>query len=102
MFHIDDPKVPSIPVLLSFIKLLLELSFDPALLTLKGTMASDNLEVEAWYLGGWAFYLMAKLAHDSADGELEGPGLTGEGRERLLGDMRKSRWLECSAFILWI
>ena len=74
-FHIDGPQVPPIPVRLSFVKLFLELSFDPALLTPKGIMASDDLEVEAWYLEGWAFYPMAELAHDSADGKLEGPGL---------------------------
>ena len=75
----DDPQVPSIPVRLSLAKLLLELSlFDPALLTLKGIMASDNLEAEARYLEGWAFYLMAGLADDSPDGKLEGLGLSWE------------------------
>ena len=79
VFHIDDPRVPSIPVRLSLVKLFLELSlFDPALLTLQGIMASDDQEVEAWYLEGWAFYLMAELAHDSRDGKLEGEGLTWE------------------------
>ena len=79
VFHIDDPQVPSIPVRLSLVKLFLELSlFDPALLTLQGIMASDDQEVEAWYLEGWAFYLMAELAHDSRDGKLEGEGLTWE------------------------
>lgn len=41
-------------------------------------MASDDQEVEAWYLEGWAFYLMAELAHDSPNGMLEGEGLTWE------------------------
>ena len=54
--RIDDPQVPSIPVLLSLVKLFLELSlFNPALLTLQGIMASDDQEVEAWCLEGWAF-----------------------------------------------
>jgi hypothetical protein len=70
-------KVPSIPVRLSLAKLFLELSlFNPALITLQGIMASDDQEVEAWYLEGWAFYLMAELAHDSPNGKLEGEGLT--------------------------
>ena len=74
---VDDPKVPSIPVRLSLVKLFLELSlFNPALLTLQGIMGSDDQEVEAWYLEGWAFYLMAELAHDSPNGKLEGEGLT--------------------------
>ena len=75
----DDPKVPSIPVRLSLVKLFLELSlFNPALITLQGIMASDDQEVEAWYLEGWGFYLMAELAHDSPNGKLEGEGLTWE------------------------
>lgn len=79
MCRVDDPKVPSIPVRLSLVKLFLELSlFNPALLTLQGIMASDDQEVEAWYLEGWAFYLMAELAHESPNGKLEGEGLTWE------------------------
>lgn len=77
--HVDDPQVPSIPVRLSLVKLFLELSlFNPALLTLQGIMASDDQEVEAWYLEGWAFYLMAELARDSPSGKLEGEGLAWE------------------------
>jgi hypothetical protein len=64
---------------LSLVKLFLELSlFNPALLTLQGIMASDDQEVEAWYLEGWAFYLMAELARDSPNKKLEGGGLTWE------------------------
>ena len=75
----DDPQVPSIPVRLSLVKLFLELSlFNPALLTLQGIMGSDDQEVEAWYLEGWAFYLMAEVAQDSPNGKLEGEGLTWE------------------------
>ena len=74
--RIDDPQVPSIPVRLSLVKMFLELSqFNPALLTLQGIMASDDHGVEAWYLEGWAFYLMAKLTHNSPNGKLEGKGL---------------------------
>ena len=76
LYRVDDPQVPPIPVRLSLVKLFLELSlFNPALLTLQGIMASDDQEVEAWYLEGWAFYLMAELAHDSPNGKLEGEGL---------------------------
>lgn len=77
--HTGDPKVPSIPARLSLTKLFLELSlFNPALITLQGIMASDDQEMEAWYLEGWAFYLMAELAYDSPNGKLEGEGLTWE------------------------
>jgi hypothetical protein len=79
IYTADDPKVPSIPVRLSLVKLFLELSlFNPALLTLQGIMASDDQEVEAWYLEGWAFYLMSELARDSPNGKLEGEGLAWE------------------------
>jgi hypothetical protein len=63
---IDDPKVPPIPARLSLVKLFLELSlFTPALLTLQGIMSSDDQQVEAWYLEGWAFYLMAEQAQQN-------------------------------------
>jgi len=66
-------------VRLSLVKMFLELSlFNPALLTLQGIMASDDQEVEGWYLEGWAFYLMAELAHDSPNGKLEGESLAWE------------------------
>jgi len=32
----------------------------PALLRLQGIMASDDQEVKAWYMQGWAFYLMTE------------------------------------------
>jgi len=72
------------PVGLSLIKLFLELSlFDPALLTLQGVMASDNQEVEAWYLEGWAFCLLAELTHESLNWKLEGEGSTWEELRRM-------------------
>ena len=101
--RVDDSKVPSIPVRLSLVKLFLELSlFNPALFTLQGIMASDDQEVEAWYLEGWAFYLMAELAHGSPNGKLEGEGLTWDelakdGRDcletcRNVGEKQRSVW----------
>jgi len=41
-------------------------------------VASGDQEVEAWYLEGWAFCLMAELVHESPNGELEDGGLTWE------------------------
>ena len=38
--------------------------FEPALLVLTGVMASDDQEVEAWYLEGWCFFLMAEKAQE--------------------------------------
>ena len=44
-------------------KLFLELAlYTPALLVLQGVMAADDQEVEAWYLEGWCFFLMAEQA----------------------------------------
>jgi len=68
---LDDPLLPPIPTRLSLVKLFLELSlFTPALLVLHGVMASDDQEVEAWYLEGWCFFLMAEQAKDNG-GELD-------------------------------
>ncbi|KAJ7158752.1 hypothetical protein C8R46DRAFT_1290825 [Mycena filopes] len=56
---LDDPKLPPIPTRLALVKLFLELAlFPPALLVLHGIMASDDQDVEAWYLEGWCFFLM--------------------------------------------
>nr|VWO96198.1 Myo-inositol-2-dehydrogenase [Ganoderma boninense] len=63
---LDDPQLPPIPARLSIVKLFLELSlFTPALLVLQGIMASDDQEVEAWYLEGWCFFLMAEHAKEN-------------------------------------
>ncbi|KAL0573692.1 hypothetical protein V5O48_008263 [Marasmius crinis-equi] len=63
---IDDPKIPPIETRLSLVKLFLELSlFTPALLVLHGVMSSDDEEVEAWYLEGWCYFLMAEQAKEN-------------------------------------
>ncbi|TFK27127.1 TPR-like protein [Coprinopsis marcescibilis] len=62
---IDDPRLPPIPTRLALVKLFLELAlYAPALLVLHGVMASDDQDVEAWYLEGWCFYLMAEKAQE--------------------------------------
>ncbi|EIM90916.1 TPR-like protein [Stereum hirsutum FP-91666 SS1] len=61
----DDPRLPPIPSRLALTKLFLELElFTPALLVLTGIMAADDEEVEAWYLEGWCFFMMAEMAHE--------------------------------------
>ncbi|KAH9481382.1 putative assembly chaperone of rpl4 [Psilocybe cubensis] len=68
---LDDPKLPPIPTRLALVKLFLELSlYTPALLVLHGIMSSDDQDVEAWYLEGWCFYLMAEQAQENG-GKLE-------------------------------
>ncbi|TBU48851.1 TPR-like protein [Dichomitus squalens] len=67
---LDDPQLPPISARLSVVKLFLELSlFTPALLVLQGIIASDDQDVEAWYLEGWCFFLMAEQAQENG-GEL--------------------------------
>jgi hypothetical protein len=62
---LDDPHLPPIASRLSLTKLFLELSlFTPTLMVLQGIMASDDEEVEAWYLEGWCFFLMAEQARE--------------------------------------
>ncbi|GLB40381.1 putative tetratricopeptide repeat [Lyophyllum shimeji] len=63
---LDDPKLPPIPMRLALVKLFLELSlYTPALLVLQGVMASDDQEVEAWYLEGWCFFMMSEQAQEN-------------------------------------
>ena len=62
---LDDPKLPPISSRLNLTRIFLELSlFTPALMVLQGIMASDDEEVEAWYLEGWCFFLMAEQARE--------------------------------------
>ncbi|KAH9935263.1 TPR-like protein [Amylocystis lapponica] len=64
----DDPNLPPIPTRLSLVKMFIELSlFTPALLVLQGVMASDDQEVEAWYLEGWCFFLMAEHVKETGE-----------------------------------
>ncbi|RPD60083.1 TPR-like protein [Lentinus tigrinus ALCF2SS1-7] len=64
--ELDDPRLPPIPSRLAIVKLFLELSlYTPALLVLQGIMATDDQEVEAWYLEGWCFFLMAEQAQEN-------------------------------------
>jgi hypothetical protein len=70
--HADDPNLPAIPNRLALVKLFIELAlYSPALLVLQGIMSTDDQEVEAWYLEGWCFYLMAEQARESG-GTLDG------------------------------
>jgi hypothetical protein len=62
----DDHRLPPIPSRLSLVKMFLELElFESALLILTGIMAFDDQDVEAWYLEGWCFFLMAEHAQEN-------------------------------------
>jgi hypothetical protein len=53
-------------------KLFLELELYPLALTvLQGVIAADDEEVEAWYLEGWAEYLIAEKMHEAGEADWE-------------------------------
>ncbi|KAG6817690.1 hypothetical protein H0H87_005449 [Tephrocybe sp. NHM501043] len=63
---LDDSRLPPIPTRLALVRLFLELSlYTPALLVLHGVVSSDDQEVEAWYLEGWCFFMMAEQAQET-------------------------------------
>jgi Tetratricopeptide repeat len=65
---VDDSRLPPIASRLNLTKLFIELSlFTSALVVLQGIMATDDEEVEAWYLEGWCFFLMAEQARDQGE-----------------------------------
>ncbi|KAG7089599.1 hypothetical protein E1B28_011266 [Marasmius oreades] len=83
---IDNPKIPPIETRLALVKLFLELSlFTPALLVLHGVMSSDDEDVEAWYLEGWCYFLMAEQAKESGGtlDDLSWEELAKDSRDRL-------------------
>jgi hypothetical protein len=58
---IDDARSASPAVLLSLTRIFLELAlYEGALEILQVVFAQDDEEVEAWYLQGWCFVLMAE------------------------------------------
>ncbi|KAE9407824.1 TPR-like protein [Gymnopus androsaceus JB14] len=83
---LDDPKVPPIPARLGLVRLFLELSlYSPALLVLHGVMSADDEEVEAWYLEGWCYFLMAEQAKENGGtlDDLSWEDLAKDARDRL-------------------
>lgn len=64
----DDPALPPIPSRLSLARLFLELQqYTLALSVIQGILASDDQEVEAWYLEGWCFFLLAEKAKETGE-----------------------------------
>lgn len=82
----DDSRVPPIPTRISLVKMFLELElYEPALMVLTGIIESDDQEVEAWYLEGWCFFLMAEKAQENGGklGELTWDQLARDARDCL-------------------
>ncbi|KAF5377349.1 hypothetical protein D9757_007995 [Collybiopsis confluens] len=83
---LDDEKVPPIPARLGMVRLFLELSlYSPALLVLHGVMTTDDEEVEAWYLEGWCYCLMAERAKENGGtlDDIDWEDLAKDARDRL-------------------
>ncbi|KAG8839221.1 hypothetical protein FRC18_000077 [Serendipita sp. 400] len=60
---VGDASIPPVPLRLSLTRLFLELlMYKEALTVLTGVIETDDQEVEAWYLEGWCFMLMAEEA----------------------------------------
>ena len=64
----DDPRVPDFPTRISLSRLLMEAEMEErALDVIDRLVKEDDSSVEAWYLGGWCYYLIAR----SPDSDVE-------------------------------
>lgn len=62
----EETKLPPVPTRIELTKRFLELhNYNAALSVLQSIMESDDQEVEAWYLQGWCFFLMAENAKET-------------------------------------
>ena len=68
--------MPPLSSRLSLTRRFLELSLFPeALVLIQSILAADDEEIDAWYLQGWCFFLMAQKAKEAGDGaEIDGLG----------------------------
>lgn len=79
----DVSKSPSPSVLLALTKICIELEmYSQALEILQTVFATDDEEVEAWYLQGWCFVLMSEQVTQN------GVKIEELGREELAQDAR--------------
>ncbi|KAI9761422.1 MAG: hypothetical protein M4579_001072 [Chaenotheca gracillima] len=61
----DDARVPEFPSRVSLARLLMETELEEeAIKVLERLVMEDDQSVEAWYLGGWAFYLLGGRLRD--------------------------------------
>ncbi|KZV68291.1 TPR-like protein [Peniophora sp. CONT] len=57
----DDPALPPLQTRISLAKIFLELElYNPSLEVIQGILAADDTDAEAWYLEGWAHFLIAE------------------------------------------
>ncbi|TDZ22238.1 putative assembly chaperone of rpl4 [Colletotrichum orbiculare MAFF 240422] len=71
--HPLDPRVPDFPSRVSLVRLLLEVDMEQeAIDVLERLVGDDDQSVEAWYLGGWALFILGeKLKEKQPEGEDE-------------------------------
>ena len=57
----EDAKIPAYPTRISLVRLLLETEMhEEAVEVVERLISEDDQSIEAWYLGGWALYLMGE------------------------------------------
>ncbi|OLN95960.1 putative assembly chaperone of rpl4 [Colletotrichum chlorophyti] len=63
------PNVPDFPTRISLVRLLLEVEMEKeAIEVLERLVGDDDQSVEAWYLGGWAFFIVGEKAKNQEAG----------------------------------
>lgn len=63
---VDDPALPPLQTRIALAKIFLELElYVPALEVIQGILAADDTDAEAWYLDGWAHFLIAEVSHEA-------------------------------------
>ncbi|KZL86315.1 tpr domain-containing protein [Colletotrichum incanum] len=66
-----DPNVPDFPTRISLVRLLLEVEMEKeAIDVLERLVGDDDQSVEAWYLGGWALFIIGDKVKTKGEGQL--------------------------------
>ncbi|KAK2045908.1 TPR domain-containing protein [Colletotrichum somersetense] len=66
-----DPKVPDFPTRISLVRLLLEVEMEKeAIEVLERLVGDDDQSVEAWYLGGWALFIIGEKVKGKDESQL--------------------------------
>lgn len=94
----EDSSVPDFATRISLSRLLMEAELESSAMdVLERLVTEDDESVEAWYLGGWCQYLIAKKT-EQGDAGPAGAGMTDEQHEANLGAIYRGsrRWLKTS------
>ncbi|KAK1996866.1 TPR domain-containing protein [Colletotrichum falcatum] len=67
-----DPNVPDFPTRISLVRLLLEVEMEKeAIEVLERLVGDDDQSVEAWYLGGWALFIIGEKVKGKGESQLD-------------------------------